>query len=76
MPNLFRSIRSRWHQYCLEAACESSLDRWEREKPEYMKVIRDWIETDSIPDDYRLQTLCRIYQGWLEPKSYYPVTKR
>jgi len=51
-----------WKRYVLEAACDSVLNEWEREKPDYVDKVRGWIETDKIPDDSDLRTLCRVYR--------------
>lgn len=60
--DIFRSIYRQWKTYVLEAACDSALNEWELEKPEYVGRVRNWVETDSIPDDHDLQALCRVYQ--------------
>ena len=72
---IFRSIGRRFDQYCLEAACETAINIWQREKPEYIDKIRRWIDSDQIPEDNDLMTLCRVYQERLRPRPCYHHTK-
>jgi hypothetical protein len=51
-----------WKDYVLAAACDSLLNEWQREKPEYVDKVRRWIDTAQIPNDHDLQMLCRVYE--------------
>ena len=73
--NAFRAFHNRWEQYCLEAACDTMLTVWAREKPEYIDNIQRWIERDKVPEDNDLQTLCKIYQERIRPRSCYRRAK-
>jgi hypothetical protein len=67
-PNLFRYAWNFFTQSCLETACDGAINTWLREKPEYIDKVRNWIKTDTIPDDRDLQTLCKIYQEKVRPR--------
>jgi hypothetical protein len=60
--DFLRNMRNAWDQYWLEDSCEGALSIFANEHPEYISKIRRWVETDSIPPDNDLQTLCRVYQ--------------
>ena len=62
----FRRAHEWWKQYCLEAACETVLNDWERERPDYIGKVRRWIETGDIPNDRHLRALCKVYRERLE----------
>ncbi len=64
---IFHSMRERWRQYVLEAACDTMLTIWTEEKPEYIDDIRHWVETGQIPDDHDLRTLCKVYEERVRP---------
>lgn len=49
--NILRNARNLWRQYCLEASCNSAINIWEDERPEYIGKIRRWVEEDQIPND-------------------------
>lgn len=69
--NLFGNIKRWLDQYYLEASCHSALNIWQDEHPEYIDKIKRWIESDSIPEDNDLQTVCRVYKERLKPRPPY-----
>ena len=71
LVNIFSGIRGRWKQYCLEAACDTALNVWQEEHPEYVDKVRRWIETDTIPEDNDLETLCRVYEERMRSRTCY-----
>lgn len=66
--NMLGAIYRWWDQRVVEAACDTMLSRWHRERPEYIDKIQRWIDSEQIPEDYELKTLCQVYQERIKPR--------